>query len=143
MVMGDEYLGKTFKSGNSVALRVLKGLDAPENTEVRLDRKAPMSFRVEPIVASRKTIDVSGFAGKMPGFKPAPLEDVLEAFVRAIPIIAFVDVAAREYARLPFRRAGFDRLLAAHALSIAATVLTNNEANYADAPGLKVENWTT
>ena len=36
----------------------------------------------------------------------------------------------------------FDRLLAAHALSIGATVVTNNEFDFADVPGLKVENWT-
>jgi antitoxin VapB len=41
-------------------------------------QEAPMSFRVEPILAPRKTIDVSGFAGKLPGFKPAPREDFEE-----------------------------------------------------------------
>lgn len=73
--------------------------------------------------------------------KPPPTE-VLEAFVRVIPILPFDEAAAREYARLPFKRARFDRLLAAHALSIDATVITNNEADFTDVPGLKVENWT-
>lgn len=73
--------------------------------------------------------------------KPPP-SDVLEAFIRAIPAIPFDDAAAREYAKLPFKRARFDRLLAAHALSIGATVISNNEADFADVPGLKVENWT-
>lgn len=73
--------------------------------------------------------------------KPPP-PDVLAAFVRRIPIIPFDDAAARAYARLPFKRARFDRLLAAHALSIGATVVTNNEGDFADVPGLKVENWT-
>jgi len=72
--------------------------------------------------------------------KPPPPE-VLEAFVAAIPLVPFDEAAAREYARLPFKRARFDRLLAAHALSIGATVVTNNEADFADVPGLKVENW--
>jgi tRNA(fMet)-specific endonuclease VapC len=74
--------------------------------------------------------------------KPPPPE-VLEAFVEAVPLLAFDEAAAREYARLPFKRARFDRLLAAHALSIGATVVTNNEADFADVPGLRVENWTT
>ena len=73
--------------------------------------------------------------------KPPPPE-VLEAFVQAIPIVAFEEAGAREYARLPFKRARFDRLLAAHALSIDATIVTNNEGDFADVPGLKVENWT-
>ncbi|WP_194955425.1 type II toxin-antitoxin system VapC family toxin [Sphingopyxis solisilvae] len=73
--------------------------------------------------------------------KPPPPE-ILEAFVAAIPLVAFDEAAAREYARLPFKRARFDRLLAAHALGIGAAVITNNEADFADVPGLTVENWT-
>lgn len=71
-----------------------------------------------------------------------PRQDVLEAFVNVIPIVAFDEAASREYAQLPFKRARFDRLLAAHALSIGAIVVTNNEADFADVPGLKVENWS-
>ena len=71
-----------------------------------------------------------------------PRQDVLDAFVAVIPILAFDAAAAREYARLPFRRARFDRLLAAHAVSLGATVVTNNEADFADVPGLRIENWT-
>lgn len=71
-----------------------------------------------------------------------PKKAVLDAFIRVIPIVDFDEAAAREYARLPFRRARFDRLLAAHALSIGAVVVTSNEADFADVPGLKVENWT-
>ncbi len=71
-----------------------------------------------------------------------PEPEVLEAFIKQIPLLAFDEVAAREYAKLPFKRARFDRLLAAHALSIGATVVTNNAADFADVPGLVVENWT-
>lgn len=71
-----------------------------------------------------------------------PLQEILDAFVRAVPLVPFDEAAAREYARLPFKRARFDRLLAAHALSMSVTVITNNEADFADVPGLKVENWT-
>lgn len=71
-----------------------------------------------------------------------PRQDVLDAFVRVVPLVDFDEAAAREYARLPFRRARFDRLLAAHALSIGATIITNNEADFADVSGLRIENWT-
>jgi len=73
--------------------------------------------------------------------KPPPVE-ALSAFVDIVPVLPFDEAAARTYAGLPFKRARFDRLLAAHALSIGATVITNNEADFADVPGLKVENWT-
>ena len=73
--------------------------------------------------------------------KPPP-RDLLDAFVQAIPILSFDEAAAQAYARMPFKRARFDRLLAAHALSIGATVITNNAADFADVPDLNVENWT-
>jgi tRNA(fMet)-specific endonuclease VapC len=67
---------------------------------------------------------------------------VIDAFLRVVPLLGFDEAAARAYAALPFRRRSFDRLIAAHALSIGAVVVTNNEADFADVPGLVVENWT-
>jgi antitoxin VapB len=61
-----EFHGKTFKSGNSVALRLPKGLGVAEGTEVRIIREDRMTFRVEPVEAPRKKIDISGFWGKAP-----------------------------------------------------------------------------
>lgn len=72
--------------------------------------------------------------------KPPP-PDVLEAFIKAVPIVDFDAAAARAYAQLPFKRARFDRLLAAHALSLGVPIITNNEADFADVPGLRTENW--
>lgn len=72
----------------------------------------------------------------------SPRQDILDAFAHVIPIIDFDAAAAQAYARLPFKRARFDRLLAAHALSIGATIVTNNEGDFVDVPSLKTENWT-
>ncbi len=71
-----------------------------------------------------------------------PTPEALAAFVAIVPVQPFDANAAAAYAKMPFKRARFDRLLAAHALSIGAVVITNNEADFADVPGLKVENWT-
>jgi tRNA(fMet)-specific endonuclease VapC len=67
---------------------------------------------------------------------------VIDAFLRVVPLLPFEESAARAYANLPFRRRSFDRLIAAHAISLGATIVTNNEADFADVAGLKVENWT-
>lgn len=71
-----------------------------------------------------------------------PDAKAVEAFLSEVPILPFDEAAARAYAKLPFRRARFDRLIAAHALSLGATIVTNNEIDFADVPGLKIENWT-
>lgn len=73
--------------------------------------------------------------------KPPELKAV-DDFVSVVPVLPFDERAGRAYAQLPFRRARFDRLIAAHALSIGATVVTNNEGDFADVPGLRLENWT-
>lgn len=73
--------------------------------------------------------------------KPPPLIE-LETFVEEVPVLPFDHLAARAYARISFKRASYDRLIAAHALSLGLTVVTDNEKHFADVPGLKVENWT-
>ena len=73
--------------------------------------------------------------------KPPPLEK-LAIMAEEIPVLPFDDNAARAYASTPFKRASYDRLIAAHALSLGLIVVTDNEADFADVPGLKVENWT-
>ena len=49
--------------------------------------------------------------------------------------------AARAYASLSFKRASFDRLIAAHALALGLTLVTNNERDFIDIDGLRTENW--
>ena len=66
----------------------------------------------------------------------------LTAFLQDIETLNFDEAAARVYAALPFRRGSFDRLIAAHALASGRVLVTNNEADFADIDGLRVENWT-
>ena len=73
--------------------------------------------------------------------RPPPLIQ-LEAFFNWVKVLDFDMAAARAYAALPFRRASYDRLIAAHALSLGLVVVTDNTKHFADVPGLKVENWT-
>lgn len=71
-----------------------------------------------------------------------PLAYVLDIFLEEVPVLPFDETAARAYATIPFKRAGYDRLIAAHALSLGLTVITGNVKDFADVPRLKVENWT-
>lgn len=78
--------------------------------------------------------------GSANGKVPPPA--ALEQLIKQMPLLPFDEAAARTYARLPFKRGRFDRLLAAHALSLDLIVITQNEADFSDNPGLKIENWT-
>lgn len=109
-----------------------------------VERFSALTERIEACAPGDIGISAVSFAEVMIGTergKPPP-PDVVDAFLNAIPLLPFDEAAAREYARLPFKRARFDRLLAAHALSLGATIVTNNEADFADVRGLRVENWT-
>jgi tRNA(fMet)-specific endonuclease VapC len=74
-------------------------------------------------------------SGKPPSFEK------LQAFVEEAPVLGFDLKAAQVYATLPLKRASFDRLIAAHALSHGLTLVTDNEADFNDIPDLNVENW--
>ena len=119
-------------------------MDANMAIYAMVEDHTPLTQRIAACFPGDIAISAISFAeialGSQIG-KPPP-GSVLDAFIRAIPVVDFDEAAAREYARLPFRRARFDRLLAAHALSIGATIITNNETDFADVTGLRIENWT-
>lgn len=69
------WQGKTFKSGNSVALRLPKGMGVAEGTAMTIVRESPTTFRLEPVDAPKRKIDVSKFAGKAPWLKELTPED--------------------------------------------------------------------
>jgi tRNA(fMet)-specific endonuclease VapC len=73
-------------------------------------------------------------------------EQSLNRFVALVPVIAMDQRAAESYGIIAAairdrRRDALDRLIAAHAISIGATLITNNEADFKDYPGLSLENW--
>ncbi|MGQ0590622.1 MAG: type II toxin-antitoxin system VapC family toxin [Sphingosinicella sp.] len=118
-------------------------IDADSAIYAMVDAASPVNRRIAERAPGEICISVISFAelalGSQLGKPPPP--GLLDVFIAAIPLLPFDEAAARAYAQLPFRSARFDRLLAAHALSVGATVITNNEADFADVPGLKVENW--
>jgi tRNA(fMet)-specific endonuclease VapC len=72
--------------------------------------------------------------------KPPPIE-ILDAFLQDIPVLPFDEAAARAFATLPFVRASYDRLIAAHALSAGLIVVSRNLRHFANVSGLDAENW--
>jgi tRNA(fMet)-specific endonuclease VapC len=119
-------------------------IDADSAIYSMVDLASPVNRIIESCSSGEIAISVISYAevalGTNLGKPPPP--DLLEAFLGAIPLLPFDEAAARVYAKLPFKRARFDRLLAAHALSIGAAVVTNNPGDFADVPGLVIENWT-
>jgi tRNA(fMet)-specific endonuclease VapC len=72
----------------------------------------------------------------------------LEAVLSAVEILPLEEPADRHYADLRNRleRQGTpigpnDMLIAAHALALSLTVVTNNVGEFSRVPGLRVENW--
>ena len=73
-------------------------------------------------------------------------ERALAFLISRIPVLPFNESAAECFGvmRAALRdrnRDTMDRLIAAHAVSVGITLVTNNEADFKDYPGLVVENW--
>jgi len=70
----------------------------------------------------------------------------LAALVEDIEVVPFESSAARAYG--PIREATRDRkkdhldkLIAAHAVALNVVLVTNNERDFINYPGIKIENW--
>lgn len=60
---------RTFKSGNSIAVRLPKALGIEAGTEMRV-REERGRYVLEPIGKEPRKIDLSGIYGSIPGLKP-------------------------------------------------------------------------
>lgn len=72
----------------------------------------------------------------------------LAALIEDIPVAPFDVDAAKAYgpireATRERKRDQLDKLIAAHAVSLNVTLVTNNERDFEIYPGLKIENWLT
>lgn len=70
----------------------------------------------------------------------------LEVLLSRIPVVSFDAKAAIAYGRILaqcgwVKGRDFDRMIAAHAIAAAFILVTNNVADFADIPGLQLENW--
>jgi tRNA(fMet)-specific endonuclease VapC len=70
----------------------------------------------------------------------------LDVLTRNIPVLPFDEVAAKTYGQIVgllgwVKGRDFDRLIAAPAPSSGSILVTDNEADFRDIPGLSIENW--
>lgn len=119
-----------FLLDSNICIYLLQG--SVERLNVRVRAQARGSLAVSAI----------SYAEVRLGVRDARGEAALQAFLRDVPVMPFDAAAAEAYARLQFRRARLDRLIAAQALAAGLTLITNNERDFADIPDLKLENWT-
>jgi len=80
--------------------------------------------------------------------QPEKNREALEGFISALDVTPFDRAATEAYGRIraSLEKKGrpigaMDLLIAAHALSLGARLVTNNEREFKRVPGLKVENW--
>jgi tRNA(fMet)-specific endonuclease VapC len=71
----------------------------------------------------------------------------LDILLQIVPVLPFDRSAAEAYGRIIaqcgwVKGRDFDRMIAAHAISTSSVLVTANEADFRDIPGLKIENWT-
>lgn len=66
----------------------------------------------------------------------------LDALIESIGVVPFDTAAARAFPAAARARGKFDRLIAAHALALGATLVTSNTRDFRDVPGLRIEDWT-
>ncbi len=71
----------------------------------------------------------------------------LTTILRSIPVLPFDATAAEAYGRVIaqigwVKGRDFDRMIASHEISSGRILVTANTADFADVPGLTIENWT-
>jgi tRNA(fMet)-specific endonuclease VapC len=73
---------------------------------------------------------------------------LIDAFRGSVAVMPFDEAAAATFGRIAaeLTRAGtpigeLDTMIAAHALSLDLTVVTNNTKHFRRVPGLRIENW--
>lgn len=79
---------------------------------------------------------------------PAREQANLAALTVDIPVVAFDAAAGVAYGSIRLatresKRDHLDKLIAAHAVSLGVTLVTNNASDFSKYPGLRSENWLT
>lgn len=110
--------------------------------------------RIQAVPVAQQVMSVVTYAELLYGVQVSSKKKANQAAVEALTlhlaILEWTRDAARYYAqiRADLKRKGAmigasDLMIAAHARSLGAVVVTNNTKDFARVKGLEVENWTT
>lgn len=104
----------------------------------------PALARIEQYAPGEVVTSAICYAELVRGIDPADRQarSAVDDFFAIIPVVDFDRRAAEQFALIPFRRRSFDRLIAAHAMALGVTLVTNNPGDFVDVADLRTENWT-
>ena len=103
---------------------------------------------VGDVVISAITLAELEYGVTCSGVAETQNRQALDSFLEDVVAAPFEAHAAKAYgpvrhATRERKRDALDKLIAAHAIALDATLVTNNEADFAGYPGLRVENWVS
>lgn len=115
----------------------------PESVYRRLSEIGERGVAVSVITAFELEVGALRSEGKR-------YSEAVRLFIAELPVLPLEDAARSAYGQLrtTLERRGevigaYDMLIAAHALMLNATLVTNNEKEFKRVRGLKVENWVS
>ena len=130
---------KLFRNGRSQAVRLPARYRFEGADEVFVSKVG------DKVVLSAKPSSWDGVKAKG---SPRGLAAMVADFLRRLSVLDWFRAAAQHYGdiRVKLESAGtpignMDLLIAAHARSAGAVLVTNNQKHFLRVPGLKVENW--
>jgi tRNA(fMet)-specific endonuclease VapC len=131
----------TFMLDTKICIHIIKR--KPEHVLGRLK-----NARISGIGVSSITLSELAY-GAAESSRPDQNRIALAEFLAPLEILSYDDMAAQEYGeiRAYLERHGtpigpMDMLIAAHALSLNCTLVTNNERELSRVASLKIKNWT-
>ncbi|WP_066717115.1 PIN domain-containing protein [Sphingomonas pituitosa] len=99
---------------------------------------APVARRIAAAVPGAIALSAISLAELMDGGGEGAS---LDALLAQLPVLAFDASAARAFPAARAARGRHDRLIAAHALALGATLVTHNVRDFRAVPGLRIEDW--